>query len=114
MKSQALLDVSSAQNPALGYGADGILGLGFTSLSNIDSLVNGTGNSTGRSLLYNLFEDNPSEPNFIAFALQRSVDSNATLEGSFSIGEFFNLVIDTVIDVSHSRRVRGKVCGSRK
>ncbi|KAJ7781244.1 aspartic peptidase domain-containing protein [Mycena metata] len=83
----AILDVSNANNPALGYGADGLVGLGFTSLSSIDSAVNKTGASTGRSLLYNLFRDNPSEPNFIAFALQRSSDATDTVEGSFSIGE---------------------------
>ncbi|KAJ6613449.1 aspartic peptidase domain-containing protein [Mycena sp. CBHHK59/15] len=88
VKSQALLDVSSANNPALGYGADGLVGLGFTSLSSIDHSVNSTGASTGRSLLYNLFQDNPSEPNFIAFALQRSTDSSDTVLGSFSIGEY--------------------------
>ncbi|KAF7352792.1 Acid protease [Mycena venus] len=85
--SQALLDVSSANNPALGYGAQGLVGLGFTSLSSIDHEVNKTGASTGRSLLFNLFQDNPSEPNFIAFALQRSTDASDTIEGSFSIGE---------------------------
>ncbi|KAJ7179172.1 aspartic peptidase domain-containing protein [Mycena filopes] len=87
VSSQAILDVSAANNPALGYGADGLVGLGFTSLSSIDSAVNKTGASTGRSLLYNLFQDNPSEPNFIAFALQRSSDATDTVEGSFSIGE---------------------------
>ncbi|KAK7470653.1 hypothetical protein VKT23_002076 [Stygiomarasmius scandens] len=87
--SQAYLDVSKAQNPALGYGASGILGLGFTSLSTVDALVNSTGSDKGRSLLYNLFEDNPSEPNFIAFALQRSSeDQDDDIEGSFSIGEY--------------------------
>jgi saccharopepsin len=40
------------------------MGLGFTSLSRIDALVNKTGSSSGRSLLYNLFSDNPNEPNF--------------------------------------------------
>ncbi|KAJ7180081.1 acid protease [Mycena crocata] len=86
--SQVLLDVSDANNPALGYGADGLVGLGFTSLSSIDNVINKTGASTGRSLLFNLFEDNPSEPNFIAFALQRSTDSSDTVQGSFSIGEY--------------------------
>ncbi|KAJ7507805.1 aspartic peptidase domain-containing protein [Mycena galericulata] len=85
--SQALLDVSSANNPALGYGADGLVGLGFTSLSSIDHAVNATGASTGRSLLYNLFQDNPSEPNYIAFSLQRSTDPSDTIQGTFSIGE---------------------------
>ncbi|KAF7332207.1 Acid protease [Mycena kentingensis (nom. inval.)] len=86
--SQALLDVSSANNPALAYGAEGLVGLGFTSLSSIDSAVNKSGASTGRSLLYNLFHDNPSEPNYMAFALQRSSDtSDDAVEGTFSIGE---------------------------
>ncbi|KAF7301671.1 Acid protease [Mycena indigotica] len=85
--SQALLDVSTANNPALAYGAQGLVGLGFTSLSSIDHALNQTGASTGRSLLFNLFQDNPSEPNFIAFSLQRSTDSSATVQGTFSIGE---------------------------
>ncbi len=89
VKKQAYLDVSSAQNPALSYGAVGILGLGFTSLSTVDALVNRSGADTGRSLLYNLFEDNPSEPNFIAFALQRSTHADNEVEGSFSIGVSF-------------------------
>jgi hypothetical protein len=97
--SQALLDVSSANNPALGYGADGLVGLGFTSLSSIDNVINKTGASTGRSLLYNLFQDNPSEPNFIAFALQRSTDSSDTVQGSFSIGMFFFLYDSTNTDI---------------
>ena len=84
--SQAYLDVSAAQNPALAYGADGIVGLGFTSLSTVDALVNHTGGDTGRSLLYNAFSLNKTEPNFIAFALQRSSDPNDDVEGSFSIG----------------------------
>ncbi|KAK7061718.1 acid protease [Favolaschia claudopus] len=85
--SQALLDVATANNPALGYNAQGLVGLGFTSLSSIDHAVNKTGASTGRSLLYNLFQANPSEPNYIAFSLQRTVDSVDSVEGTFSIGE---------------------------
>lgn len=85
--SQAFLDVSSAQNPAIDYGTKGIMGLGFTSLSTIDALVNQTGSSSGRSLLYNLFSDNPQEPNFIAFSLQRSTDPTNDVEGTFLIGE---------------------------
>jgi hypothetical protein len=85
--NQAFLDVSSAENPAIDYGASGIMGLGFTSLSTIDALVNRTGSSSGRSLLYNLFSDNPQEPNFIAFSLQRSTDPTNDVEGTFLIGE---------------------------
>ncbi|KAI9467080.1 acid protease [Lactarius psammicola] len=85
--NQAFLDVSSAQNPTIDYGTNGIMGLGFTSLSTIDALVNKTGSSSGRSLLYNLFSDNPREPNFIAFSLQRSTDPTNDVEGTFLIGE---------------------------
>lgn len=85
--SQAYLDVSQAQNPALSYGALGIVGLGFTQLSTIDALVNHTGGSTGRSLLYNAFNDDKTEPNYIAFSLQRSAQPNDDVEGSFSIGQ---------------------------
>ena len=82
-----MIDASSAVNPALGYGAQGILGLGFTSLSNIDAAVNKTGGSWGRSLLFNAFNLNSSEPNFITFALQRSTDPSDDTEGMFTIGE---------------------------
>jgi len=85
---QALLDVSMAQDPALGYGADGIVGLGFTSLSTIDAIVNASSASSGRSLLYNLFNTNPNEPNFLAFLLQRSTDAYDEVQGTFSIGEY--------------------------
>ncbi|KAI0307099.1 acid protease [Multifurca ochricompacta] len=85
--SQAFLDVSSAQNPAITYGTSGIMGLGFTALSTIDALINKTGSSSGRSLLYNLFSDNLQEPNFIAFSLQRSTDLTDDVQGTFLIGE---------------------------
>ncbi|EGN93043.1 hypothetical protein SERLA73DRAFT_64735, partial [Serpula lacrymans var. lacrymans S7.3] len=89
--NQAFLDVSSAQNPALSYNAVGILGLGFDSLSTVDALVNSTGASTGRSLLHNLFQDNPQEPNYIAFSLQSSVDSADNIPGVFSIAQYANV-----------------------
>ncbi|KAF8974567.1 aspartic peptidase domain-containing protein [Flammula alnicola] len=85
--SQAFLDADKVNNPAFGYGAQGIAGLGFTRLSSIDLEVNSTSSSTGRSLLYNLFAANPAEQNFIAFALQRSSDPQDDVEGSFAIGE---------------------------
>ncbi|TFK28745.1 acid protease [Coprinopsis marcescibilis] len=84
---QAFLDAETAGNPALGLGAHGIVGLGFTRLSSIDNELNSTGASTGRALLQNLFEANPQEPNFIAFALHRSNQPDDDVEGSFSIGE---------------------------
>jgi hypothetical protein len=80
------MDVDQANNPVLGYGLNGIVGLGFTSLSSIDYALNETSSDTGRSLLYNLFAVNPSEPNFLAFSLSRSTDPSDEVEGSFSIG----------------------------
>ena len=84
--SQAFVDASSVENPALSYGADGVLGFGFTHLSMIDSLLNSTHQSTGGNLLYNLFLANLSEPNFIAVSLQRSTDNLDDVQGTFSIG----------------------------
>ncbi|KAI6151926.1 aspartic peptidase domain-containing protein [Pisolithus tinctorius] len=86
VSQQAYLNVSVAQNPALSYGAAGVMGLGFNSLSVIDGVINKTGASTGRTLLYNLFQDNPNEPNFIAFSLQSSTDDDG-IQGSFAVGE---------------------------
>jgi saccharopepsin len=88
VQNQSFLDTTNAQSPALAYDADGILGLGFTSLSGIDATLNKTGQSTGRSLLYNLFLQNPKEPNFVSFALQRSQQPGDDVQGAFSIGVF--------------------------
>lgn len=70
----------------MSYGAAGIVGLGFDPLSHIDAAVNQTGSSSGRTLLYNLFHDNPSEPNFIALSLQSTSDGDG-VQGTFAIGE---------------------------
>lgn len=86
--SQAFLDAAQVKNPALQYGAQGIVGLGFTSLSTIDALLNQKGSDTGRALLYNLFVQDVTEPNFIAFALQRSTQPDDEVEGSFAVGEY--------------------------
>lgn len=85
---QAFIDVNQANNPVLGYGLDGIVGLGFTALSDVDYALNETSSDAGRSLLYNLFTLNPSELNFLAFSLLRSTDPDDEVEGSFSIGEY--------------------------
>ncbi|KAL5487670.1 hypothetical protein ACEPAI_5778 [Sanghuangporus weigelae] len=95
---QAFLDVSSAKNPALQYGAQGVLGLGFTSLSNIDNTVNGTGGDWGRSILYNAFLDNPDEGNYVTFTLQRTTDPNDDVEGAFTIGE----IEETYSDINNA------------
>jgi len=86
--NQSFLDVSVANNPALGFGAEGLLGLGFTSLSNIDHLLNQTGSPAGRSFLFNAFSINPQEPNFISFALSRSSDDQDEVTGAMTIGEY--------------------------
>lgn len=86
--NQSFLDVSDANNPALGYGAEGLLGLGFTSLSKIDHVMNQTGSSVGRSFLFNAFSINPQEPNFISFALSRSSDDQDEVSGAMTIGEY--------------------------
>ena len=86
--NQSFLDVSDADNPALGYGAQGLVGLGFTSLSNIDYLMNQTGSSAGRSFLFNAFSIDPQEPNFISFALTRSNDDQDEVGGAMTIGEY--------------------------
>ncbi|KAH7343446.1 aspartic peptidase domain-containing protein [Rhizoctonia solani] len=88
ISSQAFMLATSANNPILNWGADGLLGLGLNSLSTVDHLVNSTGGSWGRTLLYNVFSQSPETPNFIAFLLQRSEHGlDATTEGSFTIGE---------------------------
>ena len=86
MPKQAFIDASQASNPILSYGVSGIIGLGFTKLSSVDVALTNSGASDGKSLLYNLFADNPKEPNFIAFALQRTTEDAGDVEGSFSIG----------------------------
>lgn len=84
---QAFVEATVVNNSAISYGARGIAGLGFTSLSSIDAEGNETHSSADRSLLYNLFQVNPAEPNFIGLMLQQQNDSDNSQEGSFSIGK---------------------------
>lgn len=88
VESQAFMDVTAASNPALSYGANGIIGLGFDSLSTIDALVNHSGSATGRTFLYNAFQQNKSEPNLISFTLEDDADPDDSIQGYFSIGEY--------------------------
>jgi hypothetical protein len=83
--NQAFLDSSSANNPALDYGAYGICGVGFDSLSTINVLTNG---STGKTLLYNIFLENRTVPNYISMSLQRNSYQNDSSDGMFAIGGF--------------------------
>lgn len=84
--TQAVLVSTSFNNPVTSFGASGIMGLGFTTLSNIDATV-GSNNSWGKSFLYNAFAHSPSEPNFITFSLIRSPNGTQTDDGGFTIGE---------------------------
>jgi len=88
VQSQAFLLATDANNPVSGYGAAGIIGFGFDSLSSIDSAVNKTGASWGRSFLYNAFQADPSTPNFITFSFQRDGDPKDDVSGTFTIGEY--------------------------
>ncbi|KAG8748956.1 hypothetical protein FRC14_001801, partial [Serendipita sp. 396] len=81
---QAFLVFQSGNNPVMHFGAVGIVGLGFTGLSHIDAATDA---DWGRSLLYNIFAQNPSEPNFIAMALERESDAVNTVQGSLGVGE---------------------------
>jgi saccharopepsin len=81
------LQVSDSNNPVLQFGAVGILGLGFTSLSFVDQTVERAGSDWGRSFLQNVFAQDTSKPNYIAFLLERTSDRSEIHPGSFTIGE---------------------------
>ena len=83
---QAFIDATEASNPILSYGANGIVGLGFSKLSGVYGALTKAGESDGQALLQNMFADNPKEPNFIAFSLQRTTEDTGDVEGSFTIG----------------------------
>ena len=105
------IDASKASNLILSCGVDGIVGLGFTKLSGIDGALTKAGMTDGKSLLYNLFADNPKEPNFIAFSLQRTSEVSGDVEGSFTIGAsptFRGLSLLFIL--SSYRRIRRGVC----
>jgi saccharopepsin len=69
---------------------NGLLGLGFDTLSSIANTVAGigTGQTWGRTLLSNIFISDPTTPNHIAFRLDRTEDGNNTDIGAFDIGTF--------------------------
>lgn len=83
----------SVTNPAdldslFTMGTYGMMGLGFDTLSNVVDVVQALYNATwGRSLLSNLFLQDPNTPNHIAFALERAGDLDDMAEGSFDVGE---------------------------
>ncbi|KAG9089483.1 hypothetical protein FS749_001300 [Ceratobasidium sp. UAMH 11750] len=69
---------------------NGLLGLGFDTLSQIANTVaqTGPGQTWGRTLLSNIFISDPTTPNHIAFRLDRTDDGNTTDVGAFDIGTF--------------------------
>ncbi|KAJ1304596.1 hypothetical protein OPQ81_005739 [Rhizoctonia solani] len=87
---QAFIAVTSAKDmdAMLNRGTYGIIGLGFDALSDVVRAVQTNYNATwGRSLLSNLFLQEPSTPNHIAFALERAGDLDDMAEGAFDVGE---------------------------
>ncbi|KAF8706625.1 Acid protease, partial [Rhizoctonia solani] len=68
---------------------NGLLGLGFDTLSAIsNTVVQKTQQTWGRTLLSNIFISDPTTPNHIAFRLDRHDDGNTTDVGAFDIGTF--------------------------
>lgn len=92
VSSQAFLNANEASNPALSYGADGILGLAFKQESTIWTLLERQ-ESNGNPFLYNVFAQNTDSPNFISFSLE-SVSDNSDDAGNFTICEcFFSIFV---------------------
>ncbi|KAF8963536.1 aspartic peptidase domain-containing protein [Flammula alnicola] len=74
-------------------GIYGLMGLSFdfSSASPINQKIKslyGPDATWGRSVLRNIFAQNPTEPNFIAIDLSRTGDLEDTSGGSFAIGEY--------------------------
>ncbi|KAG8696758.1 hypothetical protein FRC08_006954, partial [Ceratobasidium sp. 394] len=87
---QAFITVTNAtdMDGLFNKGAYGIMGLGFDTLSQVVDAVQEKYNATwGRSLLSNLFLQEPNTPNHIAFALERADDLDDMATGSFDVGE---------------------------
>jgi hypothetical protein len=66
-------------------GNDGILGLGFISLSMIQKKIK---TKVARPIMANLFDQNPSTTNFMALALERTTDNENTSGGAITIGQY--------------------------
>lgn len=99
--SQAYIQFAAGTNPVLNFGAQGVVGLGFTGLSHIDSTVTASGADWGRSLLYNIFLIYPEDPNFIAMSLERDLDSANTVIGSLGVGE----VVEEYQDIMSTNKI---------
>ncbi|QRV72563.1 aspartyl protease [Ceratobasidium sp. AG-Ba] len=67
----------------------GLAGLGFDRISSINNaVIRATNDTWGRSLMSNIFLDDPSTPNHIAFLLDRAGDLSGTDTGCFDIGSY--------------------------
>lgn len=92
VSNQSFLYVRNQSSQAIieNHTAAGLLGLGFDTISNVNTAVANqySGAMWGRSLLSNIFSSDPSTPNHIAFHLDRLYDGNDTNTGSFDIGSF--------------------------
>lgn len=90
---QAFLAVQKSTTSLGSLGISGLLGLSFdvVTSSPIGAAVKqkyGSGATWGQSVLHNIFDQHPTEPNFVAISLSRTDDLEDTSGGSFSIGEY--------------------------
>ncbi|KAH7929963.1 acid protease [Leucogyrophana mollusca] len=81
VNNQAFLNVDKTNE----QNGQGILGLGFNSLSTIEKNVN---DRMAQPIMANIFSQNPSTSNFVALALERSHDKEDTSGGVLSIGQY--------------------------
>ncbi|KAG9094398.1 hypothetical protein FRC07_011307 [Ceratobasidium sp. 392] len=92
VQNQSILLINDEEQMSLIEGnlTNGLLGLGFDTLSSIAGAVaqTGPGQTWGRTLLSNIFISDPTTPNHIAFRLDRTDDGNNTDVGAFDIGTF--------------------------
>jgi len=94
VRQQAFLNVKRSTIKGLyTYGIYGILGLSFDlgTASGINGAIKsrfGNSSTWGQSVLHNIFDQYPNEPNFIALSLSRTEDFEDSRGGSFAIGEY--------------------------
>ncbi|KAG9078677.1 hypothetical protein FS749_009266 [Ceratobasidium sp. UAMH 11750] len=90
--NQSFLNVQSSKDQGIidQKQAAGLLGLGFDTISQVNSVVEAAypGSTWGRSIMSNIFQSDPTTPNHVAFRLNRLYDNNNTDTGSFDIGTF--------------------------
>ncbi|QRV74962.1 aspartyl protease [Ceratobasidium sp. AG-Ba] len=90
--NQSFINVQASEQQSMidQKSAAGLLGLGFDTLSHVNTVVEqATGGQTwGRSMMTNIFMADPTTPNHVAFHLSRLYDNNDTDTGSFDIGSF--------------------------